>query len=288
MTQKFMTHTKGAMGDSRPVITINQAINELVAAKLAANRRPTYVRALKFYLKQFARGRDEHPIHAFERPEVESWFRDRIEAPVSRKTGMQLLSVLFEFSIRAGYRESNPISKMDRVSVDRHPPRILTPKEARKILTFAKRHMRWRLPQLILGLYAGIRPAEISRLYWKNVNLDRGYVIIDAAAAKTRQRRVVHLDPKAVAWLKNCQGIRSHRPIGSLCTKWKRLIERNCGIKWDQGLLRHSAASYLLAKLQDAGRVSRILGNSEGVMLTHYAELVSPEDCRRFWKCSFR
>ena len=34
---------------------------------------------------------------------------------------------------------------------------------------------------------------------------------------------------------------------------------------------------------QDAGRVARWLGNSAGILLTHYAELVCENACRIFW-----
>jgi len=266
------------------VFTLGEVIHDLIKAKSAANRRPSYVRHLKFSLNAFAKGRNETPISEITRSHVVEWFQEKgYTAPSTRRGNHGVLSVLFEHAIRIGQIKSNPCLQIDKVTVDRSPPRILTPAEARKMLLFAKRKMKWRLPQIILGLYAGIRPTELARLYWKDVNLDGGYCIIDAAAAKTRRRRVVRLDPKAVAWLRHCRP-QNDRPIGSNCWKWKRLIERNCGLKWEQDLLRHTAASYLLARHEDAGKVARMLGNSVQVMMDFYVELVTPEDCRRFWK----
>lgn len=265
------------------VVPIGRVVEELISSKQAANRRPTYVKALRCYLKMFTRGRDEIPIQSFNRTHLEEWFASRTEAPITRKTGVQLLSVLFSYAIRVGYVERNPVRQLERVSVDSKPPRILSPKEVRRILNYARREMRWRLPNLVLGIYAGIRSSELRRLYWRDINLERGYVTINSAASKTRRRRIVHLDPKCIAWLRRCRT--NDRPIGSFSQVWRRLIERNTGIPWSQNIMRQTAASYLIAKHQDAGKVSRMLGNSAEVLLSHYVELVNPEDCRRFWKC---
>ena len=52
--------------------------------------------------------------------------------------------------------------------------------------------------------------------------------------------------------------------------------------RWPQDLLRHTAASYLLALHGDAGKVATMLGNSSSVLLTHYHEPVMPGIARFF------
>lgn len=53
---------------------------------------------------------------------------------------------------------------------------------------------------------------------------------------------------------------------------------------WPQDVLRHSAASYMLAFHRDAGRVAYWLGNSPTILMRHYCELVPAEEAERFWK----
>jgi site-specific recombinase XerD len=266
--------------------TLQAVIDELLIAKKAANRRPAYLRHLKFSLRKFAEGREQSRIRDITRQEIEGWLAKRNDAPVTRKNWLTVLSVLFQHAIKLGAAKVSPVAQIDRVTIDRQPPRILTPAEARRMMLFAKRRMQWRLPQIVLGLYAGIRPSELARLYWRDIDLERGYVTVDAAAAKTRRRRIVQLDPKAVLWLKAVRKPNLTKPIGcrSSSWKWRRLIEENCGIKWGQDCLRHSAASYLIAKHGDLAKVSRLLGNSVQVLMDHYFNLVKPEDSRRFWK----
>jgi site-specific recombinase XerD len=273
--------------DRSSVPTLGKVIEEMLAAKRTANRRPYYIRALRQNLQRFARGRENLPIAAVTRDMIEDWLRttNKHYRPSSLKTARRMISVLFGYAVRRGYMEKNPISSMEPVSVDRNPPRVLKPVEVRRMLRFTRRKMNWRLPHIVLGLYAGIRPMELTRLHWSDINLDRGYVTVGAAASKIRRRRVVHLDPKAIAWLKACRSTehRRNKPIGSMSKRWKRLLLRHCGIVWGPDLLRHSAASYLLAKHGDVGKVARMLGNSADVLLNHYIDLIDPADCRRFW-----
>jgi hypothetical protein len=48
--------------------------------------------------------------------------------------------------------------------------------------------------------------------------------------------------------------------------------------RWPQDVLRHTAASNLLAFHQDAGKVAAFLGHSAGILLRHYKALVFRED----------
>ena len=63
--------------------------------------------------------------------------------------------------------------------------------------------------------------------------------------------------------------------------------ERLLGFEtWPQDCLRHTAASFMIAQHRDAGFVADCLGNSPGILLRHYRELVSAEDCAAFWSIS--
>jgi integrase len=256
---------------------------EVLAAKTAANKRPAYIKSLGRQLRQFARGRESLPLAEVTAETVSQWCDAENMAPSSRRARMKFVSVLLSWAVKRGHLRQNPCTELERVVVDRRPPQILTPAQARKILLFAKLTMRWRLPQIVLGLYAGIRPTELERLYWRDIDLERGHVRIDAAAAKTRRRRIVTLDPKAIAWLRICKP-QNFRPIGSNSRRWKKMIRMHCGVPLPSDVLRHTAASYLLAKHGDVGKVARLLGNSCDVLMTHFFELVTPADSRRFWR----
>lgn len=264
-------------------VSISKVVNDCVSAKKLANRRPSYTKTLAVYLKMFARGREEKPIAEFNLKTLEDWFASRNESHATRRGTISKLSVLFSFAKRRGLITENPCSRLERVTVDAKPPKILTPIEAEKLLRFmaSNSKRRWRLPQVILGLFTGIRPAELSRLHWSDIDLDRAVVRVDACVSKVRQRRIVPVSPNAVEWLKTCQP--NDKKIGVTRIKWVKQLKEETGVVWSQDLLRHCAASYLLGKHEDVGKVSRWLGNSPAVLLRHYCELVSKEDSVAYW-----
>jgi len=47
--------------------------------------------------------------------------------------------------------------------------------------------------------------------------------------------------------------------------------------------MRHSAASYQLARSQDAARTALNLGHSPDILFRHYREVVRPEEAERFF-----
>ena len=52
---------------------------------------------------------------------------------------------------------------------------------------------------------------------------------------------------------------------------------------WPGNALRHSYASYKLAKWPDAAALALEMGNSPAVILRHYRSLVNPAAAKAFW-----
>lgn len=112
------------------VVPLNDAISRLLAAKLAANRRSVYLKSLSHYLARFAAGRASLPTSSITAPEIEAWL-EQFPSPSSRQTWLNRLSTLFSFCLRKGWLDKNPCDCIDRVSIDRKPPSILTPAQSR-------------------------------------------------------------------------------------------------------------------------------------------------------------
>jgi integrase len=144
------------------------------------------------------------------------------------------------------------------------------------------------LPYVAIGLFAGLRSAELLRLDWSAVKLAERSIIIAAGVAKKRSRRVVEINDTLAAWLPSCakrKGIVVELPDQR--TLYKRLAElaTAAGLKkWADNGLRHSCASYSLALTGDAVRVAYQLGNSADMIHRHYKALVTAADAKRFWE----
>jgi len=180
-----------------------------------------------------------------------------------------------------GYLDHNPVDAIPHIHVDRAQPRILSVEEAKKCLEFARTRKRRFLPYLVLSMMVGVRPYEIDRMTWDMIDLRRRLIRLPAEITKDRRPRLIYPLPAAVAWLR----MGGDLPLPAI-TKRRALrrLRKILGFEaWPQDCFRHTAASYLVAHYQDAGRVALELGNSADVLLTHYRELVTKADAKRFW-----
>lgn len=260
--------------------SIGAVIKLLLAAKTLANCRPCYLKSLRQYLTRFAKGRESRALSEFTASDVETILAQQKSAS-ARQTWLNRISTLFSFAVRRGYIDSNPCDRIERIHVEQRPPKILTPEQAELLMKTASEVCK---PYLILGLYAGIRPEELLHLTWNDVSLESKTVTVNHS--KTRRRRIVPLEPKAVALLSACK-LKSGKisPSNSTMRRCKRKCRAVLGFAdWPADVLRHSAASYLLALHKDAGKVAATLGNSPSVLLSHYHEPVTEDDAARFWK----
>lgn len=263
-------------------VALLDAIEAVLAAKASANRRPRYLVELEGYLRLFARGRERMAISAISPGDIEAWFAGRRESPVTRAGNLGKLGALFSYAFRRGWIQVNPALRVERVSVERGPPAILSVMQAARLLVAARDHVPRFLASLALMLFAGVRPDEVGRLTWAAVNLDRGRLTIDAAASKVRLRRIVELRPAALAWLRVARALGSPLPV----TARRRLRAAVCSrarVRLRQDVLRHTAASMMLAAGSDVSRVASDLGTSPRMLFLHYRELVPAEVAARFW-----
>ena len=258
--------------------SVSACINELIAAKTNANRTCRYVTSLQYYLRQFAFGREGKPLSDFTLSDIESWLA-RYPSAYTRQTWLNRISTLFSFAVRRGFISQNVCDRIERITVDKKAPVILTPDQAALLMKACPTMVK---PYFILAMFAGVRPEEVCRLDWKNVNLETGTVAIEG---KTRRRRIVKLEPIALRLLA-AHPLRSGpvSPSRATLTRWKFKSRKTLGLeRWPQDLLRHTAASYMLALHKDAGKVAMTLGNSASVLLSHYHEPVTEKAAAFFW-----
>jgi len=57
------------------------------------------------------------------------------------------------------------------------------------------------IPLLAIGAFSGIRMAELARLDWTAVDLDRRHIEVRAGQAKTSSRRLIPISDNLIEWL---------------------------------------------------------------------------------------
>jgi len=265
--------------------SLKEAIAETLACRTGAGFSAQYVTGLRQYLTAFARGRESASLDTIGVEEIEAWFRERGEAPSTRAANLGRLSAMFRLGWERGWIESNPCDRVSRVRLIRTPPRILTVDECRILMAAVVQRFPRMLAWFGLTLFAGLRPEEADQAEWASIDLEGETVVIDAMTTKVRTRRIVHLQPAAVAWLKLAKQQKAPLPITNITRRrCQRALRKVLGeTEWPQDVLRHTAASYWLAAVQDAGKVAAELGNSAGVLMRHYRQIVTKAEAARFW-----
>lgn len=269
--------------------TLKQAVAELLEAKRRAKRRPRHLDNMEWYLGRFIQGREEMDVSAIGEAQLTAWFQARNEAPRSQKQHTGLLSALFDHCWRKRYIPENPVDRLEKIHIDQEVPKVLTLRQAIKAAAWARRKEPKFLAWLTLALFCGMRPdAEADFIDWGQIDLERGRIVI--TKSKVRAPRIIDLSfcPPALYWLRVAKQIGSPLPLTKITRRrYMRKLRAALRLeKWPQDVLRHTAASNLLAFHQDAGKVAAFLGNSAGVLLRAYKALVFKEDAAKFMACS--
>lgn len=263
-------------------VTLAEGIKLYIAAKRSAKRSERYVDNLDLYLTQFARGRGEMQSAEITHEDIEGWFNGRDDADETKASDRWRISGLFAYLVRRGYLRDNPCAALEKITVVRGAPVILTPDQCGKALAWALD--KPLLPWLVLGLLCGLRPEEADQTTAKHFDKKNGWLTVDAQASKIRQRRVVHLHKQAIDWLKRCEP--KHFGLTRVTRRrWQRKLRVELGLeKWPQDVLRHTFASFTMAEVQDAGRVAAEMGNSVSVLMRSYRELMTKQTAKQYRK----
>lgn len=132
-----------------------------------------------------------------------------------------------------------------------------------------------------IGLFAGIRVAEIGRLQWSDINLDQMQISVIRRSAKTQRGRSITITPVLKSWLVNLD--QSQPFIGKTPRRLMERFKKELGFPWSHNVMRHTFATYWQSHNRDAARLSANLGNTEAVASKSYVRLVSKADAEQFW-----
>lgn len=159
--------------------------------------------------------------------EIKTWLQDLTREtsksdkraphkPVTNRTRNYFhlcIQTLFSFAKSQQYlpadwneMDSVPLWKMHDEQVE-----IFTLEEMSILLADAPANL---VPFLTIGRFAGLRSAEIELLDWSKVDLENGYITVDASIAKTNSRRLVPMVPNLKAWLTRYR--RTNGPVPEL------------------------------------------------------------------------
>lgn len=263
---------------------VSEIIQRIIADAEAAKRRPRTIQDLRFRLERFNRLFGDRQLASIELEELQSWLGDSTLSPRSRINYATKVSQLYNYAIRHQWVETNLTDRLTWPSAEDKPVEVFTPKEAAVLLEHADDF--GLLAFVAIGLFAGLRSAELLRLDWSAVKLAERCIMVDAHAAKKRSRRVVEINDTLAAWLGKCGRTQSRivETTEDGITGLLNRLAKAAGLpKWKHNGLRHSFAASHLALHGDPVKTAFQMGNSPVVVHNRYKGLVSTGDVKTYW-----
>jgi integrase len=222
---------------------------------------------------------------------------------------------VFEFAMRRGYIDRNPVATVERVEpAPRDEVCILTAADAAELMSRAEKHAPALVPYLAIGLFGGLRPMnELRGVVWeRDIDLAGGNITVRRASSKTNRARLVPISPNLRAWLETVPPSRrkggiyySRRLLDWIAGKEPRQDRRIAEpgkikraakkkgkktrpefepIAWGQDILRHTRTSFRLAQTQNAPMVAEEGGHTLAIMRQHYVNrTIRAAEVDAFW-----
>jgi integrase len=140
------------------------------------------------------------------------------------------------------------------------------------------------VPYLAIGLFAGLRAAEIEKLDWSRINRWNRTIEVTAENSKTGRNRLVEISDNLFAWLQPCEKFEGRVAPMNFYRRKDQLLELAEITKWPDNGLRHSFGTYHYAFHQNAPKTAAELGHESTKMLfKHYRKPVTKAEAAEFW-----
>ncbi len=276
--EEYLRRTRGV----RLGAVVPDVVTEFLEAKAQDGVSRRYLDQLRSDMNRFAAAFPGPLLHV-KSEQIDQWLRSLGVAPRTRNGILTSLRTFFTFAKSRSYLPKSETTEADslaKAKVGDTDAEIFTPSQMRLLMDAAPLGL---IPYLAIAAFAGLRPAEIGRLHWSAINLERKIIEVRAGQAKTASRRIVPISENLAAWLAPhvstgpvLARAEIYRDVTALCTK--------LGIEWPRNVLRHSFISYRLPIVKSAEQVALEAGNSPTIIFKHYRELATEDDAERWFK----
>jgi integrase len=268
-------------------INVEALVSEYQDSRRRAGFSTVHLNDLKYRLGAFARDFGPVSVREITASQIEHWLHGLGLGPVSTNNFRTRLVALFSYARARHYVDANPLEAVSKVREPARAPEIFTPAQLAVVLANSPSEL---VPAIAIGAFAGLRTAELLRLDWREVDWRRGYVHVLASKAKSARRRLIPISDNLARWLRPYAaytGKLYRKSAGIYHGECARVV-RLAGLeRWPQNGLRHSFASYHLAKHQNAHELALLMGHTSSAMIfQNYRELVTPEAAARYWAVS--
>lgn len=280
----FLMHA----GPAREIVPLRTLWQRFYVSRELNGARNRYLQQLSVSVGGFVRLYETKNAHEVSKADVQAWLVGNGWSAKTQRGYLGDVRTMFEWGKSEGAISINPAESV-RVTKREDAPEIgtLNVWQCRRLLrTCLLPEHRDLLGFVAVGMFAGVRRAEIERSPVSAIDVRHGTVVVGSGSAKTRTRRVVDLPPVALEWLKIwMEGTPKQIVPKNFVKRWDR-ARRAAGLVpgWPVNALRHTFASMHYAQHQNETLLRAQLGHeSEEILFQSYRALKTPREARLFY-----
>lgn len=197
--------------------------------------------------------------------ECEDWLNAAFHTNPQFNKARAMLHGLFEFALRREWCDKNPIKRIERKKVVEKEIQPLKLAETKRLIKTAQNESPEYAVVAALLVYTGIRPREVRRLTWRDIDTAEKTITVRSQCSKTGGVRQVEIPPVLNRFLI------AHKSESSsyICPmdwqrRWRK-IRDNSGFRgrWVCDVLRHTYASFHAKNYADLPRLQLNMGHRD-------------------------
>jgi integrase len=276
--------------------TVADSYAEFIAAQESRGLSKRHLSGLRHHVGLFAESAHTRQIRSITGNAVLDWLAG---LPLDARTVSNYYGSLcnfFNWCERRGLVSSAPTASIHEGDLPRLRPKpktVLTVDQCAAMMAWIDEHAPKYAPWHALQLFAGIRRAEVSRMQWDWIDLEKQIITLPGwteggdRVVKTGDDWALHdLPVNLWGWLAKYQDTGKIAVPGNDTVKdWRGTDFPTIGIpSWPKNAMRHSFCTMLMSLHGDAAKVATWSRHTNASQLykSYVAKLVSREEAERF------
>ena len=261
--------------------TVRQTCDKYLAAMRAADRRSlsVYEKELKFNALCEAHGTT--CTAGLDEAALEEWAKARGVGASTEQAYVDAGRNLLAF-FRRGCRLK------DGAKRDEAPPVTWNVDTVSKVMATTEANTPEIAAAFAVLFFAGLRPHEVFRLTWKQIDLEAGVIRLTGEDTKTHSMRNVEIADNLREWLNAYPGTGKLTPNRTQYRFRQEKVAKAAGLDgWPVDVARHTFATMHYNAHQNAAATMAQLGHfgNPTVFLRHYKGVqASPKDVKTYWE----
>ena len=249
--------------------------------------RPDSLRDIRIIGRRLMRSNPDFAKRNFSeltRADCEDWLSTTYTTPSQFNKARAMLHGIFQFALRREWCDKNQLKLIERKKVIEKEIKPLTLQETKLLLNNANKSCSAAVGLLTL---AGMRPREVRRIEWEDIDMHENSIKVRALCSKTGGVRHVEICPALKRVL-----TQSTKTTTKVCPRnWKKQwkdIRDLSGFKgkWIQDVLRHTYASFHAKYFHDLPRLQLNMGHRDIYLLrSRYVNMhrISKKSAKKFF-----